>query len=307
IGTTGGNNHAGPGWLPCSSSSRVRSYEQSNGGIDHQPVGFRALVSPDIELLEELEAFRQIDERFTRLHARIASIPQEGPPPGPRRPLANYELPRIVRDGMDALRGALSGDISHAIEMASRAEIPEPSASMLAAFAALLTNRNQDALDHLDKVKIGWGDRIEVMVALLRAQALMRLDRREAARHTLDALLERDPALVAQSATLIPAEEISMLEEHSEALQHAARAAQITGTIRSRMLLSNETHVPALTKREQDILEGLREGLSTMELAERHFLSANTVKTHVRALSRKLQVSGRPEIVRRAKELRLLS
>ena len=36
------------------------------------------------------------------------------------------------------------------------------------------------------------------------------------------------------------------------------------------------------------------------------FVSVNTVKTHVRAILRKLEVSGRNEAVRRARELELI-
>ena len=46
--------------------------------------------------------------------------------------------------------------------------------------------------------------------------------------------------------------------------------------------------------------------LPTEEIAARMFLSVNTIKTHVRAILRKLAAERRNEAVRRARELGLL-
>ncbi|MCW2570238.1 MAG: Two component transcriptional regulator, CheY family [Frankiales bacterium] len=48
-----------------------------------------------------------------------------------------------------------------------------------------------------------------------------------------------------------------------------------------------------LTSREWETLELMRQGLSTAEIAERLFVSPVTVRTHVSAILRKLQVSDR--------------
>jgi DNA-binding NarL/FixJ family response regulator len=58
-------------------------------------------------------------------------------------------------------------------------------------------------------------------------------------------------------------------------------------------------HAPAprepdrLTGREWEVLELLREGLSTAQIAERLFVSRVTVRTHVAAIVRKLRVPDR--------------
>jgi LuxR family maltose regulon positive regulatory protein len=67
-----------------------------------------------------------------------------------------------------------------------------------------------------------------------------------------------------------------------------------------------ELAVQPLTDRERDVLRYLDAMLPTQEIAARMFLSVNTVKTHVRAILRKLAVERRNEAVRRARELGLI-
>jgi DNA-binding NarL/FixJ family response regulator len=52
-----------------------------------------------------------------------------------------------------------------------------------------------------------------------------------------------------------------------------------------------------LTEREWDVLELLRQGLSTAEIGERMFIAPVTVRTHVSAILKKLHVSNRSEAV----------
>ncbi|MER8219446.1 LuxR C-terminal-related transcriptional regulator [Streptomyces sp. NPDC094143] len=64
--------------------------------------------------------------------------------------------------------------------------------------------------------------------------------------------------------------------------------------------------VEELSARERDVLHRLAEMLSTEEIAADLNVSANTVKTHLKSIYRKLGVSRRAEAVRRAREVRLL-
>jgi DNA-binding NarL/FixJ family response regulator len=54
----------------------------------------------------------------------------------------------------------------------------------------------------------------------------------------------------------------------------------------------------SLTEREWEVLEHLREGLSTAEIASRLFISQVTVRTHVCSIVKKLSVSDRSAAVR---------
>jgi LuxR family maltose regulon positive regulatory protein len=61
-----------------------------------------------------------------------------------------------------------------------------------------------------------------------------------------------------------------------------------------------------LTDRERDILALLPGPLSQRELADSLFVSPNTMKTHLRAIYRKLGAASRSEAVLRARSLGLL-
>lgn len=61
-----------------------------------------------------------------------------------------------------------------------------------------------------------------------------------------------------------------------------------------------------ISKREFEVLELIAQGLSNQEIAEKLFVSRNTIKTHSSNLFMKLEARRRTEAIRRAKELRLL-
>jgi two-component system, NarL family, response regulator LiaR len=70
----------------------------------------------------------------------------------------------------------------------------------------------------------------------------------------------------------------------------------------------NETRLEqiGITPRELEILEAMAAGLSNKEMAERLFVSENTVKTHTARLFDKLSARRRTQAVQRAKEAGLI-
>ena len=58
--------------------------------------------------------------------------------------------------------------------------------------------------------------------------------------------------------------------------------------------------VPDLTTKETEVLELISRGFSYSEVADRLFMSINTVRTHVRKIYRKLEVNSRSEAVYKA-------
>jgi len=70
----------------------------------------------------------------------------------------------------------------------------------------------------------------------------------------------------------------------------------------------NESRIRDLgiTKRELEILELIAQGMSNREIAEKLFVSENTVKTHSSRLLEKLSAKRRTQAVQIAKEMRLI-
>ena len=61
-----------------------------------------------------------------------------------------------------------------------------------------------------------------------------------------------------------------------------------------------------LSQREYEVLTKISEGLSNREIAERLFVSENTIKTHVSNLYIKLDARRRTQAVQKAKALNIL-
>jgi LuxR family maltose regulon positive regulatory protein len=64
--------------------------------------------------------------------------------------------------------------------------------------------------------------------------------------------------------------------------------------------------VEPLSEREVEVLEHIAIGLSNREIAERLYLSLNTIKVHTRNLYGKLGVNSRTQAVAKARELGIL-
>ncbi|MCC6724804.1 MAG: response regulator transcription factor [Saprospiraceae bacterium] len=71
----------------------------------------------------------------------------------------------------------------------------------------------------------------------------------------------------------------------------------------------NESHAAkfGISKREMEVLQLISEGLSNQEIADRLFLSLNTVKTHSSNLFLKLDAKRRTQAIQKAKELGILA
>jgi two-component system, NarL family, response regulator LiaR len=61
-----------------------------------------------------------------------------------------------------------------------------------------------------------------------------------------------------------------------------------------------------ISKREYEVLELMSTGFSNQEIADKLFVSLNTIKTHASNLFLKLDVSRRTQAIQKAKELRLI-
>jgi len=61
-----------------------------------------------------------------------------------------------------------------------------------------------------------------------------------------------------------------------------------------------------ISKRELEVLELMARGLSNQEIADKLFVSLNTIKTHTSNLFLKLETKRRTQAIQKAKELRLI-
>lgn len=61
-----------------------------------------------------------------------------------------------------------------------------------------------------------------------------------------------------------------------------------------------------ISKREHEVLQLMALGCTNQEIADKLFVSLNTVKTHVASLFSKLDVKRRTQAVQRGKELRII-
>lgn len=85
----------------------------------------------------------------------------------------------------------------------------------------------------------------------------------------------------------------TLLEDHGTwGTRHEGFVARLLAA------LADGPAVDVLSPREQEVLAHLRTDMTTAEIADALFVSVNTVKTHLRAIYRKLGVSGRREAVR---------
>jgi len=96
--------------------------------------------------------------------------------------------------------------------------------------------------------------------------------------------------------------------------RHAAGKTKITDSFMQKFRLAVDSKikklkrnkVPGISDREIDTLKLMAENLSNQEIADRLFVSINTVKTHLKNIYLKLGVDRRASAVKKAKELSLI-
>jgi DNA-binding CsgD family transcriptional regulator len=69
----------------------------------------------------------------------------------------------------------------------------------------------------------------------------------------------------------------------------------------------NQREKLGISKRELEVLQLMGEGLSNAEIADRLFVSLNTVKTHSSKIFEKLEVKRRTQAVEKARQLNIIA
>ncbi len=79
-------------------------------------------------------------------------------------------------------------------------------------------------------------------------------------------------------------------------------ARLVVGSFGSTQPTNQKNYLAELTHREREIVEHLSKGFVYKEIAEKLFLSPDTVRTHIRNIYEKLQVSSKMEMLNKVKQ-----
>jgi LuxR family maltose regulon positive regulatory protein len=142
-------------------------------------------------------------------------------------------------------------------------------------------------------------NRHAILIQVLVLTALLETDKKKAQEALKDALLLGLPAGFRQVYLEYGKELLPLLEE----------CQKITGVNEILSILYQERTNQInnlLTSRELQILGWMATGMSNIDIGEKLFISAGTVKAHSASIYRKLQVSNRTEAIAKAKDLELV-
>ena len=110
------------------------------------------------------------------------------------------------------------------------------------------------------------------------------------------------------SGYLIKSTSIGELEK---AIKYGYRGGIYFGEDAQKVLVSMaevmQVEVPPITKREKEVLEYISQGLSSPQIAEKMFISSQTVDSHRKNLMAKFGVNKTISLVQKAKDLNFLS
>ena len=185
-----------------------------------------------------------------------------------------------------------------------------PEHAVARARALLAAGRDGSAMEALADLPSGGTAAApsQVQAALLRVQAAMRAGDVEAARRLLAHALalarpERLRRLFVESGPTVR----GLLHADPHLVRaHGWLSADLLGGLRTAAAERLPAMIESLTERERDVLNQAARMLSTEEIAAELYVSANTVKTHLKSAFRKLCVTRRSEAVHRARQLGLL-
>lgn len=139
--------------------------------------------------------------------------------------------------------------------------------------------------------------RLVVAARYLRAEALLLLGREVDAVLVLESIPPTSEWVLETSALAISAVLMDALERPAF---RASSAPAIAALRRARGHGVPMPQAPTLTPRQREMLQLLREGHSRAEIAAALHLSANTVKTHLRMLFERLDVTSRDQAITKA-------
>jgi LuxR family transcriptional regulator, maltose regulon positive regulatory protein len=236
-----------------------------------------------------------------------------------RAQLGDWPLPAAIREPLTAQEALL--EAATGAPEAGRALLRGTTAGSLAVANALarldlLEGEAQTArvtlAAHLDDVDDGVALPIRAEAWLLDALALDALAEHASAARSLERSLDlAEPAGLRRMVVTHGGAIGALLRRHGRhGTAHPAMVGDLLETIERRGRPARravpEVLAEPLSEREQAILGYLPTMMSNQEIAGTLMISVNTVKTHLKAIYRKLDAPGRREAVQRARELTLI-
>lgn len=188
---------------------------------------------------------------------------------------------------------------------------PSPAASLLRAHHALVHGERRlaaELLDEIDDLSLTRRERVERAVTL--ALILVDHDAEGAARFLAQALTLAGPERLVRCVVDVGPGVGELLRAHragpgqEDYLKSLAAAADDASVAWTATPLAS--HLDPLSARELKVLRYLSSRLTYKEIASLLYVSVNTLKSHVRAIYRKLEVDSRPEAVRAGRALGLM-
>jgi LuxR family transcriptional regulator, maltose regulon positive regulatory protein len=239
-----------------------------------------------------------------------------------REQLGDWPLLATVRDLLDAQEGLLRtaiGERAAGRALLERAERETASSLAVAnALARLRLLEGQPAAaratlqPHRDHAASGTPLAVRAEAWLLDALALDALAEHDAAAQSLERALDlAEPAGLRRLILTHGSAVRPLLHRHARhGTAHPALVGETLAAVerggRARSRPAPAMLAEPLSEREQAILRYLPTMMSNQEIAGELFVSVNTVKTHLKAIYRKLDAPGRREAVSRARELGLM-
>jgi LuxR family maltose regulon positive regulatory protein len=227
--------------------------------------------------------------------------------------LSPWTPPRVLAERLllaEAELLARSGSVSAAEDLLRRATPPTSTGALMVARVNLLLGRPNDAQDVLSTADVARHQRARVDAGVVGALVAAARDDEQRALDRLEgALLSAAPHGL-RRPFLTEASGVSGLLQRR--LDRGTAATSFALDLLQRMssavdpLDARRTLVDPLTGRERTVLRFLASTLSNAEIAGDLYVSVNTVKTHQRAIYRKLAADGRRDAVRRARALKLI-
>jgi LuxR family maltose regulon positive regulatory protein len=286
--------------------------------IGHASAALRDTRERPLRAVHALNHMQLLSERGE--HAAALDLLQAG-----REQLGSWPLAAPMRELLTAQEGLLRAATGEPETGRALLERAEPGATSSLAVANALARL--DLLDgeakaarvtlapHLDHVRSPNGVSLPVRAEawLLDALALDALAEHEAAARSLECALDlAEPAglrriIVTEGSAIGP-----LLRRHVRyGTAHPAMVGDAVETVerRGRPKRRPTSAIPAeaLSERERSILGYLPSLMSNQEIAGEMLISVNTVKTHLKAIYRKLDVPARREAVQRARDLGVIA